>query len=191
MKWVSAISYPGWLPSGIWYLHGPGEGDADPVVGAGEGGWDDPRFGGIGQFPVRHPPQQLLEQDADLEPGQVRAQAQVGPRAESEVAVAWPGHVQRVRVGKGARVTVGRPVQQHDLVAGTDLLAVPVMGARRRAAHVQDRGHPADELLDRGRGEQPGALDQDLPLARLEGQLTDHRPDDRPRGLRAAVQDED
>src|SRR6516164_5652483 len=23
MKWVSAISYPGWLPSGILYLHGP------------------------------------------------------------------------------------------------------------------------------------------------------------------------
>src|SRR5215469_18558454 len=112
----------------VWATRG--EGDADPVVGAGERGWDDARFGGTGQFPVRHPPQQLLEQDADLEPGQVRAETQVGPCAESEVAVVRPGHVEHVRVGEYPRVTVGRPVQQENLIAGPDPLAVPVVSLR-------------------------------------------------------------
>ena len=48
------------LPAGR-VTAGWGKRDADPVVGAGEGGWDDSRLAGAGQLPVRHPLQQLLE----------------------------------------------------------------------------------------------------------------------------------
>ncbi len=59
-----------------------GERDADPVVGAGEGGWDDPGLAGAGQLPVRHPPQQLLEQDADLQPRRPGCISCGGPSGE-------------------------------------------------------------------------------------------------------------
>src|SRR5450631_406593 len=69
---------PAWppLPLGTNGLTG-GEGDADAVVGPGERGRDDPRLTGVGQLPVRHPPQHLPDHHADLEPGQVRAEAEV------------------------------------------------------------------------------------------------------------------
>src|SRR5271166_4051518 len=34
MKWASAISYAGWLPSGILYLHGPGSGTSSRLHAA-------------------------------------------------------------------------------------------------------------------------------------------------------------
>ena len=54
---------------------------------------------------------------------------------------------------EGPGVTVGRRVQQEQLVALADLLAVELVVVRRRAAHVEHRRDPADELLH-GRGGQ-------------------------------------
>ena len=58
------------------------------------------------------------------------------------------------RVLERPRVTVGRRVQQEQLVAGVDLLAVELVVVGRRAAHVQHRRDPADELLDRRGGQE-------------------------------------
>ena len=64
---------------------------------------------------------------------------------------------------KDLLVAVRRRVEDDDLVALADLLAAELGVARRGAAEVHDRRHPAQHLLDRGRqqrqvGEQARAL---------------------------------
>ena len=57
------------------------------------------------------------------------------------------GDVEDLGVGEVGDVAVGRPVHEHDLLAGADGHAVQLDVARRRAAHVVDRRHVTDELL--------------------------------------------
>jgi hypothetical protein len=58
-KWTNAMTGCRFPPTALRPTRG--ERDADPVVGAGEGGRHDPRLAGAGQLPVRHPLQQFLE----------------------------------------------------------------------------------------------------------------------------------
>ena len=88
-------------------------------------------------------------------------------------------------------VTIPRGVQQQQLVTLADHLTVELVVCGRCATHVQHRRNPANELLDRGTGQQIRVLYQKLSLFGLKGQLPDHRTDDRAGCLRATIEDED
>ena len=56
--------------------------------------------------------------------------------------------IELLRLDKGRLIAVRGAVHQQDLVTLTDGLAVQHMVLRRRAAHVEDRCHPPNQLLD-------------------------------------------
>src|SRR5260370_16108783 len=81
--------------------------------------------------------------DADLEPGQVRAEAEVRSGcAEGHVRVGAAGDDERVPGGEDVLITIRRPVPQHYLVAlGEFLLTEPdAIGAHRAAPATCSRG---------------------------------------------------
>ena len=80
--------------------------DEHLVVGAGEGGRHDARLRVVGEAPVGDAPQQLLEHDTYLQPGERRAEAEV--RADSKREVLWhlAGDVEHVGFGELALVAV-------------------------------------------------------------------------------------
>ena len=110
---------------------------------------------------------------------------------ERDVPVVGARHVEAFGILEGPRVAVGRGVQQEQLVALVELLTVELVVVGDGPAHVEHRRDPADELLDRGRRQQLGALDEQSPLVGLERELADHRADHRAGRLGAAVEDED
>ena len=68
--------------------------------------------------------------------------------AEAEVRVGVAGDVERVRVVEDVLVVVRAHVPHDNLVALADLLPAQLCVFQRRAAHVQHRRCPADDLLD-------------------------------------------
>ncbi len=104
----------------------------------------------------RHAGEQGLECDPRLEPRERRAEAEMDPLAERDVAQRGPSELKRVGVGIPALVAVGRcPEQQHALpLRDSDAAELDV--ARR---HPRPRLHGreiAQELLDRVRD--PGQI---------------------------------
>ena len=81
------------------------------------------------QAQVGHAGQQPLDHDAQLQAGQLVAQAEVGAEAERHVRVGVARDVEGVRVLEDRLVPVGRRVEQEQLLALLDLRARP---ARRR-----------------------------------------------------------
>src|SRR5262249_56036854 len=59
--------------------------------------------------------QQLLEQDLQLQPGQVGAQAEMGAVTERRVGVVLPGHVEALRLAELPAVRVAASVHQQYL----------------------------------------------------------------------------
>ena len=120
---------------------------------------------GLGQdLDVVEAGEQLLPEDPQLELGEPAAHAAVGADAEGEV-VAGVAPVDDEAVGllEAALVAVGGGVPHHDLVALADELAVQDGVLRSDAAHVGQRGLPAQDLVDhlrhqRGLGAQPVEL---------------------------------
>ncbi len=74
----------------------------------------------------------LLERDADLEARQVRAEAEVDPVAEGEMRVGITVQEERVRPGEAARVPIGRPLPDDDLLPGAYGLAAELARGGRR-----------------------------------------------------------
>src|SRR5262245_26456608 len=84
--------------------------------------------------------QQLLEHDAQLQPGQVAAETVVWTAlAESQVVVGLAGHVEGVRAVEDRLVAVARGVPHDDLVAGPDRRVVQPDVAGRRTPEMVDR----------------------------------------------------
>ena len=97
------------------------------------------------------PGQQLLQEHAHLQPGQPRSQAEVRPAAaEGDVAVGVSAQVQRVRIGEGLLVVVGRQVPGHDLVARRHGNPGDLGVGDGRAPEMDLRGGVAQNLLDGG-----------------------------------------
>ena len=88
---------------------------------------------GIDELPVGHPPQQLLEHHPDLEPRQVRAEAEVRAEPERDVPVVASRDVEHVGIVERPRIAVRRRVQQEQLVAFADLLGRGARGRRWRS----------------------------------------------------------
>ena len=81
---------------------------------------------------VGEPSGQLFEQDADLEPGQIDAHADMGADAEGEVGVGAAIEPERVRLVEHVFVTIGRLVEhQHLLALGDPVAGQLGVGGRR------------------------------------------------------------
>src|SRR5688500_3374646 len=96
-----------------------------------------------------YPPRQLLEQHPDLQPGELRAQAEVGPAAaEGDVRVGIAGDVEAERVVEHGLVAVAGDVPEADLLAGADHLPAQLEVPGGVAAEEHDRRRPPQDLLD-------------------------------------------
>ena len=99
---------------------------------------------------VRTRAAQLVEHHADLEPGQVRAQAVMHAVTEAEMRVRVAREIEAERIGEHVLVAVRGRLPEHHLVAGAHRLAAELEVARRGAPVVRGRMRPAHDLLDRG-----------------------------------------
>ena len=111
-----------------------------------------------------------FEHGVQLEPGEAGAEAEVGAEAEREVVVRRTLDVEAVRLVELRFVEVRRLVQEQNLVAGAEPLALELDVAGDRAVHVLDRRDPAQHLFDGG-GEQPEVVQQPFLLARVRQEL--------------------
>src|SRR5436309_994740 len=111
----------------------------------------------------RHEP---LEDLLQLEPGEVRAEAEVDADAEAVVLVRGAVDAERERVGEDVLVAVGRRVEDAARLALADPRPPHLHVLDGGAAELDDRAHPADDLLD-GRRHQGRVAAQLLELARV------------------------
>ena len=88
---------------------------------------------------------------------------------EGEVGIALAAHVEALGRFEDPLVEVGRRIQEHDLIALTDLLPAMLEVPSCRPLHVQDRRHPADEFFD-SHAQAFGMIHQNLLLIRVETQ---------------------
>ena len=112
-------------------------------------------------------------------------------RAEPEghVLVGLAGDVEALGVVEVGLVEVGAFVEEHDLVASVQLAAVERRVLGECAAHVLDRRHPPQHLLD-GDGHRREVIGKALVLAGIEQQLLHASADDVAGRLVAAHKDE-
>src|SRR2546426_6343748 len=76
-----------------------------------------------GELDVGQPGEQLLEHDVNLEPGEIRAEAEVLADAEREMVVGRAPDVEAVGIGEDVFVAVRGDVPEDDLVSFADLPA--------------------------------------------------------------------
>jgi hypothetical protein len=108
--------------------------------------------------------EQLREQDAQLEPRQRGAQAEVLADAEGEVRVRGAVDAEGVRIGEHLFVAVRGGVEHRHRLALRDALAAQRVVGGGGAREVDHRRGPAQDLLHR-RVEQAPVFAQPLPLA--------------------------
>src|SRR6185437_735263 len=101
--------------------------------------------GFAGEFDVREAFHDLFPDDLELQFGQTVSHAAVDAEAERQV-LAGARTIYQIGVGVFDHfvVTVARDVPHHHLLALPDLLAAELDVARRVAAHMGERGLPAD-----------------------------------------------
>jgi hypothetical protein len=90
---------------------------ADEVRGA------PPRRLAVGERQGGHAPHQLLEEDAQLEAGEVGAEAEVRADAEGDVVVGRAPDIEPMRLAKGGGIAVGGRVEEQQPLPGFDALA--------------------------------------------------------------------
>ena len=137
---------------------------------------------GVGQIglPLREALEDFLQGDAAFQPGQRRAQAEVGADAEREVRPGGAMDVEFARVGTELPlVAAGGPDQHHHHAAFRHRLVIEADVAGHIAGHVRRGRLEAQQLLDRLRDES-GVFDE---FAALVGVLRENlaRPTDQPR----------
>src|SRR3954469_13024764 len=126
---------------------------------------------GLAGLDVGQPREQLGEDRAQLRAGQRRAQTVVRPAAaEADVMIGVAGDVEGPWVREGVVVPVARVVEEHDLLALADRLAVQLGVARGGPPEGQHRRRPAHELLDGG----GRVLEDELALVGVQRELA-HR----------------
>ena len=115
-----------------------------------------PRTGAAGERVARKPRQEPADGDAALEPRHVEAGADVGARAEGQVAVGLARDVEPVGIGELGGVAVGGADADGDEGAGRHGDAADLDVARRGHAVAELVGAlEAQDLLHRGRGSAP------------------------------------
>jgi len=97
--------------------------------------------------------------------------------------------VESLRRVEHGLVAIRRRVHEQELVARLHRCATDLGVAGRRAAHVEDRRDPADELLHRDR-QQRGLVEQPLMLVGMLDQREERARDDGAGGLGAAVDEQ-
>ena len=113
-------------------------------------------------------PEQLLEDRADLHPGEVGAEAEVPPEAEREVARrVLPTHVEAHRVGEDLVVAVGGRERQVQQVAGLERHVAERERLLAVAHEVLHRRDVADDLVGELAVDQLGLRLQQLELVRV------------------------
>ena len=95
------------------------------------------------------PSEELFEEDATFETGEVDAEAEVLGDAEAQVRVGSPEDVEGLGVGEHGFVPIGRGVHHGDLVAGRDRLVADHGVGARCPSEVVQRVVPPQDLLDR------------------------------------------
>src|SRR5262245_14996100 len=114
---------------------------------------------GAGELDRLDPGQEVLIGHDELEPRQVRAEADVLAHAESEVAVRAAVDPELERRLEDLLVAVRGRVEERERVALADALAAQLVVRRRGAREVDDRRRPAHDLLDGGGQELRPALE--------------------------------
>ena len=141
--------------------------------------------GGVSTREVRPPLGEGAEEQAQLEAGQVGADAEVGALPEGEVRVGVAADVEAERVVEHGLVAVGRRVGEHHPVARLHRLLADVVVGEDAPEHVVERRHPADDLLDQA-GHEGGVGGGRLPLVGVLGEDRQAAGDDGAGGLGAA-----
>ncbi len=126
------------------------------------------RSGSLGRLNVGKALEEAPEHHVDLLAGEMGPEAEVRPRrAEADVGVGVAAHVEGVGVVEHVLVPVGRVVEHDDLVAFVQLGLAEHRVAGHGAAHPDDRGGPAHDLVDAG-GRDPGRVRRpQCPLVRV------------------------
>ena len=127
--------------------------------------FDRRRRTGPAALEVGHPRQQLLEQDAGLEPGEARAEAEVrATGAERDVVVGRAADVEAVGIGKLRSSRLADDVPHHDLVARRGSTDPPSSRSSRAVRRKCITGVTQRSISSiagreqRGVGREPGAL---------------------------------
>src|SRR6478609_10146939 len=106
---------------------------------------------GLPELDSSKPSKQLAEQVSQLDLGDLAAKAEMrSAAAETHVRVRRPGQVEPVRLVEDRFVTVGRAVEQPDLVACLEFLARELGVGRDEPGELHDGRRVSDELLDGG-----------------------------------------
>src|SRR3984885_10253625 len=92
----------------------------------------------------------FFQDHADLEAGQVRAEAEVDAVAEGQVRVGVALYEERVRFVEAPRIPVGRALPDYDLLPGADARATQLAPGGRGPALGGRRCRPTQDLLHRG-----------------------------------------
>src|SRR5579859_331740 len=134
--------------AGIWRSLESGAGtEADGHgLGPGDEGGGEPLGRGRDLEGI-HPCKDFLQDGVDLDAGEVLAQADMRAAAEGDVLVGRAGEVECLGILELVRIAVGGAEIHHHLVAGGDGGVADGRVARRRAAHVDHRARPAQQLL--------------------------------------------
>ncbi len=127
------------------------------------------RSGGAASSNHSRRAQQVPEERLELDAGEVGTHAEVGAGTECEMVVRLPVHPELERVLEHLLVAVRRREEERDLVAGGDRHAPDLAVLGGRADEVDDRAHPTEDLLHRGRQEL-GLAAQALPLVGVFGE---------------------
>ena len=122
------------------------------------------RSTGPGHLERLQPREQVPEDRLELDPRDVRAHAEVLAEAEREVRVRVAVDPERERIVEHLFVAVRRREEQRDLLARADRLAAHLAVLGGDAREVDDRAHPAQDLLDRV-GQQLGIVAAASPTA--------------------------
>ena len=93
---------------------------------------------------------------------------------ERHMVVVGSGHVEHVRIFEHRFIAVRGAVHEKNLITCVHFTTVELVVPRDSAAHVQDGGHPSDELLDRSIGEDLRLRGQQLALRVIESEFADN-----------------
>ena len=86
--------------------------------------------------------EQLLEHHPDLNPCQLRTQAEMRAESERHMSVVGSGHIEDVRIRERAGITIRRGIEKQKLVPLADLLSVELVVDSRRPTHIQTPERP-------------------------------------------------
>ena len=110
-----------------------------------------PNVCSILKFDMVESPEKLLESDAKIHSGQIRACATVRPESEGEMAVAESAQIETFCLRKLLLISIGRRPIDNDLVTSLDLTAADLDVSCSRPGNCYEWAVETQQLLDSGR----------------------------------------